>query len=240
SAAFTNVVLNSIMAESLNEIADELEGIKYIQDVRTQALSICKRLIHDHKRIMFSGDGYSSEWVKEATRRGLPNIRSYAKSIEALTDPKAIKLFTSLGVFNEKELYARSEILSEQYIKTIEIEVKTLLHMCNKYIFPSMISELKKVNEVNQIKGVKINYINTKVTTIAQLIDDLDVAVKELETINTKVLAIQDLFECSTKFYDEVCPQLTKIREIIDSFETICSKENLNLPTYAELLYSFD
>lgn len=240
SASFTNTVLNSIMAEALNEIADELDGIKYIQDVRTQALSICKRIIHDHKRIIFSGDGYSEEWVKEATRRGLPNIKSYAKSIESLTDPKSIELFTSLGVYNEKELYARSEILSEQYIKTIEIEVRTLMNICNKYIFPSMITELKKVSEINDIKGIKVKYINDKVSTIAKLIDELDEAVKELENINNTTMAIKDYFECSIKVYENVCPQLVKIRTIIDSFETICSAESFSLPTYTEMLYSID
>ena len=99
SASFSNTVLNAIMAESLNQIADELEGIKYIQDIREKALTICRNLIEKHKRILFSGDGYSEEWAKEAKRRGLPNVKSFIESTEVLNDPSVINLFTSLNIY---------------------------------------------------------------------------------------------------------------------------------------------
>ena len=111
SASFSNTVLNAIMAESLNQIADKLEGIKYIQDIREKALTICRNLIEKHKRILFSGDGYSDEWAKEAKRRGLPNVKSFIESTEVLNDPSVINLFTSLNIYSEKELAANLIIL---------------------------------------------------------------------------------------------------------------------------------
>ena len=117
SASLVNTVLNSIMAEALNEVADKLEGIKYIQDVRDKALDICQDMIEKHKRIIFSGDGYSSEWVKEAKRRGLPNIKSFIESVPHLLDEKSINLFTSLNIYSEKELRAHEDILAELYCK---------------------------------------------------------------------------------------------------------------------------
>ena len=138
SASFANTVLNAIIAESLNGIAKKLEGIKYLQDVREKALNICREMIHDHKRILFSGDGYSDEWVKEAERRGLPNVRSYIEATQVLKDPSVIHLFTSLGIYSEVELEANRRIMEEQYDRVMDIEVKTLIEMTRKDILPAM------------------------------------------------------------------------------------------------------
>ena len=111
SASFANVVLNTITADVLNEIAGQLSDLKYKQDIRARALEICTQILKDHERILFSGDGYSQEWVAEAKRRGLPNIPSFIESVSALTSPKTVELFTRNHIFTEKELSARSEIM---------------------------------------------------------------------------------------------------------------------------------
>ena len=116
SASFANVVLNTITADVLNEIAGQLSDLKYKQDIRARALEICTQILKDHERILFSGDGYSQEWVAEAKRRGLPNIPSFIESVSALTSPKTVELFTHNHIFTEKELSARSEIMNEQYV----------------------------------------------------------------------------------------------------------------------------
>ena len=241
SAAIANIVLNTINAEVLNEIADELEGIKYIQDIREKALAICKDIIKNHKRIIFSGDGYSSQWVEEAAKRGLPNIKSFIESVSSLTDEKAIKLFTSLNIYSEKELYARTEILSEQYIKTIEIETKTLTKMAKNEILPAMTKELKFYGETAcSLKDVKIDYVTKMIDEISTIITSTNDTLEELKTTIESLDSIGDTHEKGVKYYYEVCPLMLKVREQIDKYEKIASKEIYTLHTYTDLLYSLD
>ena len=241
SASFPNIVLNSINAKVLNEIADELEGIKYVQDVREKALGICRNIIKDHKRIIFSGDGYSKEWVKEAARRGLPNISSFAASVSALTDEKAISLFTELGIYSEKELFANAEILSEQYIKTIEIEVRTMLHMCDSTLKPCMVKELKMYAESLAALGkVKVPYINDNVERLGNYLTSTEALMKKVMSALEETKASEDTYTQSVAIYNNVCPLMQELRSVLDGFEAICSKENYTLPTYTDLLYSLD
>ncbi|MCI5773535.1 MAG: glutamine synthetase III [Erysipelotrichaceae bacterium] len=237
SASIPNVILNSIMAESLNEIADELEGLKYLQDVRDKAMSICKKIIKDHKRIIFSGDGYSSEWIKEAKRRGLANIPSFIESVSSLIDPKAIKLFTNLNIFSEKELYAREEILSEQYIKTILIEAKTMKRIANNQILPLMINDLKNIAETNSVLKIKNHYINGKIEKVSTLIDTIEKHLISLDECIEKLDDIKDNYEKGKKYYYELCPILVQIRLAIDEYETIADKNIYTIPTYSDMLF---
>ena len=237
SAAIPNVVLNSIMAESLNEIADQLEGLKYLQDVREKAMIICKNIIKDHKRIIFSGDGYSKEWIKEANRRGLANIPSFIESVSSLIDPKAIKLFTSLNIFTEKELYAREEILSEQYIKTVLIEAKTLKRIANNQIIPLMINDLKNVAQAQALLKTKNKYINNKIEKISLLIDEISLQLDSLDNSINVLEEIKDNFEKGKKYYYDLCPILAKIRHAIDEYETIADKQIYTVPTYSDMLF---
>lgn len=237
SAAIPNVVLNSIMAESLNEIADQLEGLKYLQDVREKAMTICKNIIKDHKRIIFSGDGYSKEWIKEAARRGLANIPSFIESVSSLIDPKAIKLFTSLNIFTEKELYAREEILSEQYIKTVLIEARTLKRLANNQIIPLMINDLKNVAQAQDLLKIKNKYINNKIEKISLLIDEISLQLDALDNAINGLEDIKDNFEKGKKYYYDLCPILSKIRAAIDEYETIADKHIYTIPTYSDMLF---
>ena len=239
SAAVPNIVLNSIMAESLNEIAEELEGIKYLQDVRAKALDICRNIIHDHKRILFSGDGYSSEWVKEAKRRGLPNVRSFVESIEVLEDKKTVKMLTDLGVYTEKELAAREEIYREQYIKQIGIEVRTLLSMTRKDILPAMTADLKFYSDADAAAGKAAPaYLKARVTELSELIDETYKASEMLEKDFTEVNAAGITKEAGKKMYYDICPEMEKVRSFIDKYEVIATPDNYKLPTYVDMLFS--
>ena len=239
SASFSNTVLNAIMAESLNQIADELEGIKYIQDIREKALTICRKLIEKHKRILFSGDGYSEEWAKEAKRRGLPNVKSFIESTEVLNDPSVINLFTSLNIYSEKELAANRIILQEQYEKIMGIEVRTMIEMARKDILPSQIAELKFYNDTINTSGKNTpKFIRDHASTISTLIDQTYQAIQSLEDAWQKVTTIGNTFEVGQNIYYKINPLMDKLRASVDAYEKIAAREFYKLPSYEDILFN--
>ena len=239
SASFSNTVLNAIMAESLNQIADELEGIKYIQDIREKALTICRNLIEKHKRILFSGDGYSEEWAKEAKRRGLPNVKSFIESTEVLNDPSVINLFTSLNIYSEKELAANRIILQEQYEKIMGIEVRTMIEMARKDILPSQITELKFYNDTINTSGKNTpKFIRDHARTISTLIDQTYQAIQSLEDAWQKVTTIGNTFEVGQNIYYKINPLMDKLRASVDAYEKIAAREFYKLPSYEDILFN--
>ena len=239
SASFSNTVLNAIMAESLNQIADELEGIKYIQDIREKALTICRNLIEKHKRILFSGDGYSEEWAKEAKRRGLQNVKSFIESTEVLNDPSVINLFTSLNIYSEKELAANRIILQEQYEKIMGIEVRTMIEMARKDILPSQIAELKFYNDTINTSGKNTpKFIRDHASTISTLIDQTYQAIQSLEDAWQKVTTIGNTFEVGQNIYYKINPLMDKLRASVDAYEKIAAREFYKLPSYEDILFN--
>ena len=224
SASFSNTVLNAIMAESLNQIADELEGIKYIQDIREKALTICRNLIEKHKRILFSGDGYSDEWAKEAKRRGLPNVKSFIESTEVLNDPSVIKLFTSLNIYSEKELAANRIILQEQYEKIMGIEVRTMIEMARKDILPAQTAELKFYSDAVNASGKSApKFIHDHASKVSTLIDQTYQATQELEEAWQKVTATGNTYKIGQNIYYKINPLMDKLRDAVDRYEQISS-----------------
>ena len=240
SASFPNTVLNAIMAEALNEIADQLEGIKYLQDIREKALDICRNIIHDHKRILFSGDGYSAEWVKEANRRGLPSVRSFIESVEVLSDPEVIRLFTSLDIYTEKELSANRTILEERYEKMMTIEVRTMLEMARRDILPAMTSELNFYGQAMASAGTSApKFIKDRVKTISGMIDRTDKACSALEKgLQKAVEEAPDTFTAGKNIYYSVSPLMEKLRVEIDAYEDIANREFYHLPMYEDMLFN--
>ena len=132
-----NTILNAIVAEAFCEAADRLEGA---EDFDLAVHDLIKEYMTRHQRIIFNGDGYSEEWVKEAARRGLPNISSMVEAVETLTTDKAVKLFERFGIFTKAELESRQEVLYETYAKTINIEALTMIEMASKQIIPAVVS----------------------------------------------------------------------------------------------------
>lgn len=239
SASFSNTVLNAIMAESLNQIADELEGIKYIQDIREKALTICRNLIEKHKRILFSGDGYSEEWEKEAKRRGLPNVKSFIESTEVLNSPSVINLFTSLNIYSEKELVANRIILQEQYEKIMGIEVRTMIEMARKDILPAQIAELKFYNDTINTSGKNTpKFIHNHTKTLSSLVDQTYQAIQELEETWQKVTVIGNTFEIGQNIYYKINPLMEKLRASVDAYEQIAAREFYKLPSYEDILFN--
>lgn len=241
SASFTNTVLNSIIAEALNEIANELDGIKYLQDVREKALDICKNIIKDHKRVLFSGDGYSDEWVKEAKRRGLPSVPSFIEASQNLKDPKTISLFTSLGVYTEKELEANRRILEEQYCRTMDIEVRTMIEMTRKDVLPAMTSDLKFYCDAAASAGKSApKFFTTRVAQLSELVDE---TYKGLDNMTVLWKDAEDMpldYDSGKRIYYEVIPEMDKLRKHIDRYEEIASRQFYKLPLYEDMLFKLD
>lgn len=239
SASFSNTVLNAIMAESLNQIADELEGIKYIQDIREKALIICRNLIEKHKRILFSGDGYSDEWAKEAKRRGLPNVKSFIESTEVLNDPSVINLFTSLNIYSEKELAANRIILQEQYEKIMGIEVRTMIEMARKDILPAQTAELKFYSDAVNASGKSApKFIHDHASKVSTLIDQTYQAIQVLEEAWQKVTATGNTYEIGQNIYYKINPLMDQLRDAVDHYEQISSREFYKLPSYEDILFN--
>ncbi len=238
SSASANIALNTIMADVLKELATHLEDLKYKHDIREKALELCKDIITKHHRILFSGDGYSQGWVEEAARRGLPNIPSYIESVQYLTAPKNIDLYTRNQVLTKVELEARSDILVEQYIKTIEIEVKTLSNMVNKEIIPSMIKHLELLSRVPSTV-LASPYFVTNIKTISTQIEELHTKCNKCHQHLSDLLASGHTSEVGIRIHHEVIPMFNEIRSIIDCYEVNAPKECYNIPTYDEMLFTF-
>ncbi len=239
SASFPNTVLNAIMAQALNEIASELEGIKYLQDVREKALDICRNIIHDHKKVLFSGDGYSDEWVKEAARRGLPNVKSFIESVQILNDPAVIDLFTSLDIYSRTELIANRNILEERYRKVMGIEVRTMQEMTRKSVLPAMSAELKFYADVLNASGEAAPaYIKKRVSELSSLIDQTYTALQKLVRAYDKATGLGDSYAAGKDIYYKVGPLMSQLRTCIDRYEVIASREFYKLPLYEDMLFS--
>ena len=237
SASFANVVLNTITADVLNEIAEQLSDLKYKQDIRARALEICTQILKDHERILFSGDGYSQEWVAEAKRRGLPNIPSFIESVSALTSPKTIELFTRNHVYTEKELIARSEIMNEQYVKVSEIEAKVLIDMTRTEILPLVAREIQPLAATMQALDQPASYFQKQLSHLNELMDRMDKSADRLEGKLKEIDSVADYHERGIRFYYEAAPLMQQLRSAIDEHETIFDKKQYTLPTYEQMLF---
>ena len=237
SASFANVVLNTITADVLNEIAGQLSDLKYKQDIRARALEICTQILKDHERILFSGDGYSQEWVAEAKRRGLPNIPSFIESVSALTSPKTVELFTRNHIFTEKELSARSEIMNEQYVKISEIEAKVLIDMTRTEILPLVTREIQSLASTLRALDQPASYFRKQLAHLNELMDRMDKGAERLESKLKEIDGVGDYHERGIRFYYEAAPLMQQLRSAIDEHETVFDKKQYTLPTYEDILF---
>ena len=237
SASFANVVLNTITADVLNEIAGQLSELKYKQDIRARALETCTQILKDHERILFSGDGYSQEWVAEAKRRGLPNIPSFIESVSALTSPKTVELFTRNHIFTEKELSARSEIMNEQYVKISEIEAKVLIDMTRTEILPLVTREIQSLASTLRALDQPASYFRKQLAHLNELMDRMDKGAERLESKLKEIDGVGDYHERGIRFYYEAAPLMQQLRSAIDEHETVFDKKQYTLPTYEDILF---
>ncbi len=244
SASEVNTVLNTILAKKLDDVAIQLEGIKYIDQVRSKALTICIDLIKTHQRILFSGDGYSDQWIKQAEKRGLPHIRTVVDSYAILQDDSTIDLFEQYHIYTRKELESRQDVLYSQYEKTLEIESRTALHMITRHFLPSMVESLGKHGSALHVIGTTNapHYLSTRVKQLGQWIDDLHEKSEKLR-IDLKAVMEQsksDHRKAALLARSTLVDDLTNVRMIVDEYEKNSSSEDYGLPTYDDILFALD
>ncbi|MDO4501112.1 MAG: glutamine synthetase III [Erysipelotrichaceae bacterium] len=238
NASLLNTVINTALAKELDEIADKLDEVKHRQDVRELSLKIVADIYKKHERVVFSGNGYSDEWVKEAERRGLPNIATFVESIPCFADKKSVELFTKYNVFTEKEIMARSEIMYESFLNVRSIEVKTMTAMIYQNIIPSAIKEL------NFITACTSNFMSktmlTKAEKLSAFIDDCSVLAGKCEDELEKARKKATTKDKDMYILNKVLPLADKLRSTADKMEHYISEENLPYPNYEKLFFDID
>lgn len=238
SASTTNIILNSIVADTLRKIADQLQEYKYIDDIRKKSLDICRDILQQHHRILFSKDGYSSEWLQEAEKRGLPNIPFYVYSIPSLINEKAIQMFERNGVYNKLELEARVDILFDEYRKSVKAEVLTILDISKKDFLPALVKEIKFYSDAQNSLGFKNEYYERKINFLVNLLNSLD---EQYHTLKNKMMErnqYESSMEKAQYLNQEVLPQMHKLRHILDTIEEAVSSEQYPYPTYDDMFTS--
>ena len=239
SIAPANVVLNTIVAEAFKEAADELEKA---DDFDTAVHDMIKKLLRDHKRIIFNGNGYSDAWVEEAERRGLPNIRSMVEAIPALTTDKAVKLYESFGVFTRAELESRTEVEYEAYGKMINIEARTMIDMASKQIIPAVIKYTTQLaGSLGAVKAA-CPEADTSVqaellTETSALLSDMKVALAALIDITEEAAGVDGAETQAHVYHEKVVPAMAALRAPADKLEMIVDKDLWPFPSYGDLMF---
>ena len=237
SISCANVVINTIVAESLRQFADILENAEDFQ--KTLHELIVKNL-REHKRIIFNGNGYSAEWVEEAKRRGLPNFVSTIDALPHLLDEKNVRLFTTHGVFTEAELHSRLEIKLENYTKVLNIEGETALMMAEREILPASLSYMRAMaRTVNEVKSAGAASPAAQ-KLLAQLTELTDKLYDTTEALRSAIATRPegDAYQNAVYEHDVIIPAMGAVRTVADSLETIVGKEYWPFPTYADLLFN--
>ena len=239
SISSPNVVLNTIVAEAFKEAADELEQA---EDFNEAVHDLIKRLMAEHRRIIFSGNGYSQEWVEEAERRGLPNLRAGIDSIEALRTEKAKKLFEDFGVYTRPELESLAEIEYEIYAKTINIEAKTMIDIAGKQIIPAVLkytTELaKSLSSVRDAcPEADVSVQKELLLETSDLLTDMKMALSKLQDETAKAAVIPDNKERAYAYLNQVTVAMKELREPADKLEMLVDKELWPFPSYGDLIF---
>ena len=238
SASTTNIILNSIVADSLRSIADQLQQYKYIDDIRRKSLDICRDILRKHSRILFSKDGYSEEWIREAQERGLPNIKHYVDSIYSMLDDKAVAMFERNKVYDRLELEARVDILTEEYRKSVKAEVLTLLDISKKDILPALVREIKFYTDAQNSLGVENSYYQRKIKHLCDLLNTFDTRYHDLKEQMIERQQYPDNMEKAQYLNHTIVPKMGELRAVIDEIEEAVASDNYPFPTYDDMFIS--
>ena len=238
--ACPNTILNTIVAESLDYVSDYIEGKDDIDKALNEVL---KKILKEHKAIIFNGNNYAPEWVEEAESRGLLNLKSSAEALPHYTDEKNIKLFEKHGVYTKLELESRKEILLEKYSQTINIEALTMLEMIKKDIIPAVCNYSKDLTESALAKkdlssDIDISLETNLVSKISSLSSCLAKKTADLEKVLLGAKDCDDSEKLAKYYHDTVLSQMNEVRAIADELETLVGKGYWPFPTYTDLLFS--
>ncbi|MFA9398919.1 MAG: glutamine synthetase III, partial [Clostridiaceae bacterium] len=232
SISGSNITLNTIVAEELKRIADEIEGAS---DLNTKLIEVITRLITDHERVIFNGDGYADSWIGEAEKRGLPNIKSSVESYKAFTSESSIKVFTNHKVFTEGEIFARQEIIFEEYEKTINIEALTMVDMAKKQILPAAMDYVASLADsmntiVAAVPAANVTLQESLIVKISDLLGDASEKLVALESAVKAAASIDDIEEKAFAYREKVFVSMGELRTPCDEIEALVSEEYWPFP----------
>lgn len=243
SVAGPNVVLNTAVAEALAQFYKELEGTAP-EDMETAVHELIKRAIRKHKKVIFNGNGYTDEWIKEAEERGLYNLVSTPDALPQFIADKNIELFTKHSVFTKEEIYSRYEILLENYVKTINIESKTLQEMLTKDFIPAVNGYAAEVavnaNEKKAlIEGLATTAEESIVKELTEASNTLSAKVAELKAVTEKAdaAAEEDMQKAAESFHKDVLTLMDEMKDVANAAEEKIPDEELPYPTYDQMLF---
>ena len=248
SVGSPNTTLNAIVAEAFCEAADILEKA---EDFELAVHDLMKEYMTKHQRIIFNGNGYSDEWVKEAARRGLPNIQTTVEAASALTMEKAVTLFEKFHIFTRAELEAREEVQYETYAKTINIEALTMIDMAKKQILPAVMKYTKSMADTvlavteagadASVQKAMLCEVSDKLMETKRALEVLEIDAKKaqeiLRTESKQMLTKQQCKELAFFYKDNVVPKMEALRKPVDELEMLVAKEMWPMPSYGDLLF---
>ncbi|MBP5701013.1 MAG: glutamine synthetase type III, partial [Lachnospiraceae bacterium] len=241
SIACANIMLNTVVAESLKTYADRLEGA---EDFEKTLHEMIKKTIADHKRILFNGNGYDDAWVKEATEvRGLCNYRTTPDCMPHILDEKNVKVLTGHGVFTEKEIESRCEIMLENYCKQVRIEANTMIDMAYRQVLPAVTAYADKLSETVAAKkavtgSLACSYETTVISRLSVLADQIYERTGEVEKAVISLANASDIIAESAAIRDDLLPKMGELRAAVDEAETLVSSKDWPYPSYGDMLFS--
>ena len=241
SIAMPNFILNTIVAETLSLFADRLEKAK---DFDAEVKALVKEMARAHKKVIFNGNNYSEEWVTEAEKRGLPNIRSTVEATQALTAPKNVRILEKHGVLNKVEMESRCEVMLETYIKTIRIEALTMLEMAKRQILPAAVAYISDL--AGSIQGVKATGLDADTGAQAGTLKEVSAITasfkKNITLLESKLGEADglhgDTYKQACAFRDLVFTQMAVLREDGDKLEELVEADVWPYPTYSDMLFN--
>ncbi len=236
-----NMVLNTAMAKSLKEFADQMEG-KTGEEFEAAAIDYIKRTLRDHERIIFNGDGYSEEWEKEAERRGLANHRTTADALPCLVDQKSIDLFAEFGVLTEDEVRSRYEVKLEKYNKIMNIEIRAMKRLVRRDYLPAINRYAAKLaNGITSIRNVlpegDTSFMEDKLKKLVEGAAEINRQLEKLHSLHRASLEVADQQERANMNAHEIVPVMDALRAAVDAMEIIVEREAWPVPTYNEILF---
>ena len=240
SIACANIMLNSAVAESLKIYADRLEGA---EDFESTLHEMIRKTIHDHKRIIFNGNGYNDSWIEEATqKRGLLNYRTTPDCMPHLLDEKNVKMLTSQGVYSKAELESRCEIMLENYCKAVIIEANTMIDMAQTQIAPAVeayTAELAKSAAAKKalVPSLACSFESSRVEKLSSLVDAIAEQTQKLEEVLSDVHQTEETLPQAEMIRDRLLPQMDALRSPCDEAETLTARKYWPFPTYGDLLF---
>ena len=239
SIACCNIMLNTAVAESLKQFADELEGA---DNFESSLHALIQKTIKAHKRIIFNGNGYEDAWLEEAARRGLSNLRTTPDCVPHMLDKKNVEMLTSHKVYTAAELKARCEILMENYCKVVRIEALTMVDMVQKDILPAVEAYSAALSGAAATKlaldtDAPCNYEKKLVKKLSALADQMDDKAEKLSLAMVKLKMVDGIEEEAATIRDEILPRMNELRVAADEAETVTAAKYWPFPTYGELLF---